>query len=171
MKIVAIETLCAREFENVLSARVHTDAGLIGLGETFYGAGAVAAHIHDTLAARLFGRDPLRIEAHSQGARQFADGAVEHRRRIPGRLRHRHCALGLWGKATNQPVHQMLGGLCRDKLRIYNTCAGYQYVRNRDIRPVDTWNSARDGPYEDLNAFTQTRAPWRRAYWKAASAR
>ena len=63
MKIVAIETLCAREFENVLWARVHTDAGVFGLGETFYGAGAVAAHIHDTLAARLLGRDPLRIEA------------------------------------------------------------------------------------------------------------
>jgi L-alanine-DL-glutamate epimerase-like enolase superfamily enzyme len=154
MKIVAIETLCAREFENVLWARVHTDAGLIGLGETFYGAGAVAAHIHDTLAARLLGRDPLRVEAihkelvnlpmaqSSTGAEYRAASAID-------------IALwDLWGKATNQPVHQLLGGLCRDKLRIYNTCAGYQYVRNRDIRPVNTWNIGADGPYEDLNAFT-----------------
>ena len=41
MKIIAIETLFTREFENVLWVRVHTDAGIIGLGETFYGAGAV----------------------------------------------------------------------------------------------------------------------------------
>ena len=30
----------------------------------------------------------------------------------------------LFGKVCDQPVHQMLGGLCRDRLRIYNTCAG-----------------------------------------------
>ena len=140
MKIVAIETLCASEFENVLWARLHTDAGAIGLGETFYGAGAVASHIHDTLATRLLGRDPLCIEAlhkelvnlpmaqSSTGAEYRAASAID-------------IALwDLWGKVTNQPVHQLLGGLCRDRLRIYNTCAGYQYVRNRDIRPVNTWN-------------------------------
>lgn len=154
MKITAIETLSAREFENVLWVRIHTDAGIVGLGETFYGAGAVAAHIHDTLATRLLGRDPLRIEAthkdlvnlpmaqSSTGTEYRAASAVD-------------IALwDLWGKATNQPVHQLLGGLCRDRLRIYNTCAGYQYVRNRDIRPVNTWNIGAEGPYEDLQGFT-----------------
>ena len=63
MKITALETLRTEEFSNVLWVRVHTDEGTIGLGETFYGAGAVEAHIHDTLAARLLGQDPLRIEA------------------------------------------------------------------------------------------------------------
>ena len=153
MKITAIETLYAREFENVVWVRVHTDAGIVGLGETFYGAGSVSAHIHDTLAARLIGKDPLRIESlhkdlvnlpmaqSSTGAEYRAASAID-------------IALwDLWGRATNQPVHQLLGGLCRDKLRIYNTCAGYQYVRNRAIRPVDTWNLGGDGPYEDLNAF------------------
>ena len=41
VKITEIETLRTEEFANVLWVRVHTDAGLIGLGETFYGAGAV----------------------------------------------------------------------------------------------------------------------------------
>ncbi len=63
MKITAIETLRTEEFSNVLWIRVHTDSGIIGLGETFYGAGAVEAHIHDTLAGRLLGRNPLQIEA------------------------------------------------------------------------------------------------------------
>ena len=63
MKIVSIETLRTAEFANVIWVRVHTDAGVIGLGETFYGAGAVEAHIHDTLAGRLLGRNPLHIEA------------------------------------------------------------------------------------------------------------
>src|SRR5260221_3433539 len=67
VKIVSIETLRTAEFANVIWVRVHTDAGVIGLGETFYGAGAVEAHIHDTLAGRLLGRNPLHIEAIHRG--------------------------------------------------------------------------------------------------------
>jgi L-alanine-DL-glutamate epimerase-like enolase superfamily enzyme len=154
MKITAIETLYARAFENVLWVRLHTDAGVIGLGETFYVAAAVASHIHDTLAPRLLGRDPSRIEAigrdmvdlplaqASTGAEYRAASAIDI------------ALYDLWGKLTGQPVHQLLGGLCRDRLRVYNTCAGYQYVRRRDIRPVHTWNIGAAGPYEDLAAFT-----------------
>ena len=69
--------------------------------------------------------------------------------------------IALWdvfGKVCNQPVHQMLGGLCRPKQRIYNTCAGYSYVRSNNIKPVSNWNhSELGGPYEDLNGF-MTRA-------------
>jgi len=61
MKITALETLRTEEFSNVLWVRVHTDGGIVGLGETFYGAGAVEAHIHETLAGRLIGRDPLHV--------------------------------------------------------------------------------------------------------------
>jgi L-alanine-DL-glutamate epimerase-like enolase superfamily enzyme len=158
MKITAIETLRTEEFANVIWARVHTDAGIIGLGETFYGAGAVEAHIHDTLAGRLLGRDPLRIEAihrdmvnlpmaqSSTGVEYRAASAID---------------IALWdifGKVCGQPVHQMLGGLCRDKQRTYNTCAGYRYVRSTNIRPVSNWNAGdAAGPYEDLDGF-MTRA-------------
>ena len=154
MKITEIETLRTDEFSNVLWVRIHTDAGLIGLGETFYGAEAVEAHIHNTLATRLLGKDPLRIEAHareivnlpmaqsSTGAEYRAASAID---------------IALWdlfGKVCNQPVHQMLGGLCHDKMRVYNTCAGYGYVRSNKIKPVDTWNlSTVEGPYEDLKGF------------------
>ena len=111
MKITSIETLRVEEFANVLWVRVHTDSGIVGLGETFYGAGAAEAHIHDTLAGRLLGKDPLRIEAlnremvalpmaqSSTGAEYRAASAVD---------------IALWdlfGKVCNLPVHQMLGGL------------------------------------------------------------
>ncbi len=154
MKITALETLRTEEFSNVLWVRVHTDSGTIGLGETFYGAGAVEAHIHETLADRLIGRNPMHIEAlnkemvslpmaqSSTGAEYRAASAVD---------------IALWdifGKVCGQPVHQMLGGLCRDKLRIYNTCAGYRYVRSKNIHPVSNWNLGQgEGPFEDLDAF------------------
>ena len=44
---------------NNLWVRVHTDDGLIGLGETYYLPRAVAAVIHDVYAPLLLGRDPL----------------------------------------------------------------------------------------------------------------
>jgi galactonate dehydratase len=154
MKITSLETLRTEEFANVLWVRVHTDAGAIGLGETFYGAGAVEAHIHDTLASRLLGRNPLHIEAihrdmlnlpmaqSSTGAEYRAASAID---------------IALWdlfGKVCGQPVHQMLGGLCRDKLRLYNTCAGYGYIRSTNIKPVSNWNFGEaQGPYEDLQGF------------------
>ncbi|MGN6144019.1 MAG: mandelate racemase/muconate lactonizing enzyme family protein [Mesorhizobium sp.] len=154
MKITALETLRTEEFSNVLWVRVHTDQGTIGLGETFYGAGAVEAHIHDTLAGRLLGQDPLRIEALNRVMTDLpmaqASTGVEYRAASA-------VDIALWdllGKVCDQPVHQLLGGLCVDRLRVYNTCAGYGYVRNKNIRPVDTWNlGSKEGPYEDLSAF------------------
>lgn len=137
MKITAIKTYRLEEFANVLWVHVETDAGITGLGETFYGAGAVEAHIHDTLAGRLLGKNPLHIEAlhkemvslpmaqSSTGAEYRAASAID---------------IALWdifGKVCGLPVHQMLGGQCWDKIRVYNTlrglppCADQQHRRSR----------------------------------------
>lgn len=157
MKITQVETLRTREFANVVWVRVHTDSGLTGLGETFYGASAVEAHIHDTLAARLLGRNPLQIEMLNKELTSLpmaqSSTGVEYRAASA-------IDIALWdlfGKVCGMPVYQMLGGLCRDRIRVYNTCAGYQYVRSQEIRPVGNWNVGDEGPYEDLNAF-MTRA-------------
>ena len=154
MNITGIKTFRLEEFANVLWVHVETDAGVTGLGETFYGAGAVEAHIHETLAGRLLGKNPLHIEAlnkemvslpmaqSSTGAEYRAASAID---------------IALWdifGKVCGQPVHQMLGGLCWEKIRIYNTCAGYRYVRSKNIKPVSNWNLGDSaGPYEDLDGF------------------
>ena len=61
----------------------------------------------------------------------------------------------IWGKATNQPVVQLLGGRTRERIRTYNTCAGYRYVRETRPQQVANWGlgGERGGPYEDLDAF------------------
>lgn len=43
MKITQIETIRLGEFPNIIWVRLHTDEGLVGLGETFMGAQAVDA--------------------------------------------------------------------------------------------------------------------------------
>ena len=155
LKITALETLRLDEFPNLLWVLVHTDSGLTGIGETFYGARAVEAHIHETLDRLLLGTDPLRIE-HLNGvmtALPIAQSSTGVEYRAASAI-----DIALWdlfGKHCGQPVHQMLGGLCFDRLRVYNTCAGYRYVRAGDYRELANWKTREDsGPYEDLDAFS-----------------
>ncbi|MGI9436996.1 MAG: mandelate racemase/muconate lactonizing enzyme family protein, partial [Geminicoccaceae bacterium] len=65
MKITAIDTIQLDEFPNLLWVHVHTDEGLVGLGETFMGPASAAAYVHEQAAPRLVGQDPLLIDRHS----------------------------------------------------------------------------------------------------------
>jgi len=154
MKITAIESIRLEEFPYILWVRVHSETGLIGLGETFYGAQAVESHIHETLSSCLLGADPLRIEAlnRQMTALPIAQSSTGVEYRAASAI-----DIALWdlfAKYCNQPVHQMLGGTCFDKLRIYNTCARSGYVRSGDFRGIDTRERlSADGPFEDDDAF------------------
>ena len=154
MKITAVETIRLDEFSNVLWVRVHTEDGITGLGETWFGARAIESYIHESVAPVILGRDALQIERINRDLTPyvgFAGSGVEARGRSA-------VDMALWdafGKATGQPVYQLLGGLSRDKIRTYNTCAGYKYVRNKSDWGADDWglDQKSDGPYEDLDAF------------------
>ena len=56
MKITAIDTIRLEEFPNLLWVQVHTDEGLVGLGETFMGPASAEAYIHEQAAHRLIGQ-------------------------------------------------------------------------------------------------------------------
>ena len=129
MKITAIETAYLSRGITVhagpiqwLWVRVHTDSGIIGLGETYPWPEAEGAVVRNALAPVLLGRDPLQIDrlwadmfekinySGWAGAEMRAISAVD---------------LALWdiaGKAAGLPVYQMLGGRSRDAIRTYNTC-------------------------------------------------
>src|SRR3954469_9821013 len=66
MKITGLETVQLASLGNILWLRVHTDEGVVGLGETFRGADAVARYLHKEVAPLLIGRDPLQIDAISK---------------------------------------------------------------------------------------------------------
>ena len=156
MKITCLETIQLDEFPNLVWLQLHTDEGITGLGETFLGAQATAAYLHETAAPLLLGQDPLRIDAHSHklmnGYLGFASSGAE----VRGASAVDIALWDIFGQAMNQPIHQMLGGLSRDKIRTYNTCAGYRYVRGGAGQRTDNWglnSAAEQGPYEDLDAF------------------
>lgn len=154
MKITAIDTIRLEEFSNILWIHIHTDEGIIGLGETWFGARAVEAYVHESVAPVILGKDPLQIERISKDLTPyvgFSGSGIEMR----GRSAIDIALWDIFGKVTNQPIYQLLGGLCRDKIRTYNTCAGYKYVRNKPDWGSDDWglDQQSDGPYEDLEAF------------------
>lgn len=153
MKITALETLRLAEFPNLLWVQVHTDEGLVGLGETFMGAAAVEAYLHEWAAPRLLGTDPLAIEARARdltGYLGWRGSGVETR----GNSAVDIALWDLFGKATGLPLHSALGGASRDAIRVYNTCAGTRYVRAANHQHSTNWGlAAGASPWEDLDAF------------------
>ena len=155
MKVTAVETILVEEFPNLTWVQVHTDEGLVGLGETFFGAPAVAAQIHDFIAPYLIGMNPLQIERHHKRLLPYAGrGGSGVEMRAASAI-----DVALWdifGQVINQPIFQALGGASRDDVRIYNTCAGYQYVRKAPAQVTDNYGlnpKNSPGPYEDLEGF------------------
>jgi len=158
LKITQIETIRIQEFPQLIWVQVHTDAGLIGLGETFFYPTAVEAYIHDNVARELIGRDPLSIDAISRDLVTyvgFRSTGVESRAASA-------IDLALWdlfGKAAGQPLVQMLGGWTRNKIRTYNTCAGSDYMRRSETQSSRNWgihtdaNQAGITGFDDLNDF------------------
>ncbi len=153
MKITQVETIRLGEFPNIIWTRLHTDEGLVGLGETFMGAAAVEAYLHEWVAPKLLSQDPLAIEARNRditGYLGWRGSGVETR----GNSAVDIALWDIFGKAANMPVHTALGGKSRDSIRIYNTCAGYQYVRSATNQTTSNWGlEKKHGPYEDLQGF------------------
>jgi len=156
MKITAVETVRLGEFPNLLWVHIHTDEGLIGLGETFFGPRAVEAQIHETVAPLLLDKPALQMDRHARALQNqylgFCGSGVEMRAASAVDI----ALWDLFGQAIGQPLYQCLGGLSHDKVRIYNTCAGYRYIRAQGGQK--TGNCGLDavsasGPYEDLDAF------------------
>lgn len=162
MKITAIETIRLERYRQQLWVQVHTDEGLIGLGETCIGPATVEAHLHETVAPHLIGQDPTQIDRHSRTLYDLFVGYGGTGAETRGNSAVNIALWDITGQAAGLPVHDLLGGRTRDSIRIYNTCAGYEYGRgnagallasdrasagDRGIQPGDA-----GGPYEDLDA-------------------
>lgn len=156
MKITALETVQLEEFPNLVWLHVHTDEGLVGLGESFFCTGPVVAYLHETAAPLLLGKDPLHIDRHSHTLRNMYVGFSSSGAEMRGLSAVDIALWDILGQATGQPIHQLLGGLSRERIRTYNTCAGYRYVRKESGQMTENWGldaEAAPGPYEDLDAF------------------
>lgn len=122
MKITGLETFLVAP--RWLFLRVATDEGVTGWGEPVIEGRAetVRAAVHE-LADYLVGRDPLRIEDHWQVLTKggFYRGGPILSSAVAG------IDQALWdiiGKTYGVPVHRLLGGPVRDRVRMYAWIGG-----------------------------------------------
>ena len=113
--------------------KVLTDEGITGYSEeaiTGYPEGVIRTFIEDRIKPVLIGENPMNVERlwdkmyrlgighkNSRGSGITALGAVE---------------IALWdiiGKVRNLPVYEMLGGLCKNKIKAYASLMGYDTPR------------------------------------------
>jgi galactonate dehydratase len=107
-----------------LFLKVETDAGLVGWGEPIVEgrADTVAACVRE-LSDYLIGKDPLKIEDHWQVL--YRGGFYRGGPILTSALSGMEQALwDIKGKYYGIPVHEMLGGAARDKIRVYSWIGG-----------------------------------------------
>ena len=115
MKIDKIESFFIR---NGYVIRIHTDTGISGVGQTAcWGYPEAVDQIINTFKKYLIGQNPLRIEHHWQHLYRMGpfrgtalSGAISA------------VDIALWdikGKHFGVPIWELLGGNCRDKIRLH----------------------------------------------------
>jgi galactonate dehydratase len=122
MKIVRIETFLVPP--RWLFVRIETDAGIVGWGEASLEGHADAVRtVVEQYAEYLIGTDSGRIEDHWQVLSKsgFYRGGPVFGSALSG------IDQALWdikGKALGVPVHELLGGPVRDRIRVYGWVGG-----------------------------------------------
>lgn len=130
MKITAIESLQWAAYPRLLVIRVHTDTGIIGVGETVDKVHGSKGALHGTIAPLVLGQDPRDIE----GIWRFVFDNIMYHGYSGAELRALSgIEVALWdilGKAYNAPLYHLLGGRIRDSVPTYNTCIGVDEVND-----------------------------------------
>ncbi len=117
IRITRLETLMVQP--RWLFLKVHTDAGIVGLGEPIVeGRAETVATAIKEIEPYLIGKDPRRVVHHWQAIYRhaFYRGGPILTSALSG------IDMALWdikGKALGVPVYELLGGPTRDRVRVY----------------------------------------------------
>jgi len=135
MKITKLETLLVKP--RWVFLKMHTDEGLVGWGEPVVeGWSRTTAAAVAEMGRYLVGKDPRRTAHHWQALYRggFYRGGPVLCSALSG------IEQAMWdiaGKALGAPVHQLLGGAVRDRIRVY------AHVGGQDVEAYATSGKAR----------------------------
>jgi galactonate dehydratase len=152
MRISSVKPFVHPDFPNLVYVEITTDEGVVGLGESYYFGSTVAHFINEFAGPAILGKDPLKREEISKSLTTYIgynSSGVETRARSA-------IDIALWdiaGKIENKPIYELLSGKSSRPLRIYNTCAGKEYMRKSNQSSKSWGLDNESSEYEDLKAF------------------
>ena len=127
LKVTKLETLLVKP--RWLFLKVHTNAGIVGLGEPITeGRALTCREAVAEIEPYLVGKDPRRVVHHWQAIYRhaFYRGGPILTSALSG------IDQALWdikGKALGVPVYELLGGPTRDRVRVYAHCGSPETLR------------------------------------------
>jgi galactonate dehydratase len=156
MRLTGLTTYRTPIQPNVCVLALESEDGEVGLGESFWGSPVVEVYLHEIAAPLLANMEdpsPSRVASALRPYSGFDGSGAETRGNSA-------VDLALWdllGRRSGLPLTRLLGGPLNPSVRVYNTCAGYDYVRDGGRPSTTNWGlPAEDSaarPYEDLEAF------------------
>ena len=157
MKITATETVVVKVNHrgDWIFVHVHTDNGIVGLGEASHSSNdALVLAAVGQLGATLIGEDPTRIETLRKRMSRIDGGRIVHTALSA-------IEQALWdilGQSLGVPVHVLLGGAMRDRLRLYANINRHVRDRSPDGFALAAKQAVADGftaikiaPFDELN--------------------
>jgi galactonate dehydratase len=129
LKVTSLEAIAVQP--RWLFLKVHTNAGIVGLGEPIVeGRAATVAAAVKEIEPYLVGKDPRRVVHHWQAIYRhaFYRGGPILTSALSG------IDMALWdikGKALGVPVYELLGGPTRDRIRVYAHAGNAARVREQ----------------------------------------
>ncbi len=131
--------------------------GVTGLGETFYGASVVEAHLHDVIVPTLLAdrpqADPGSVQDVTTGYVGYSGSGAEVRAQSA-------VDIALWDIAAKRrgvPLRTLLHPGAVSTIPVYNTCSGSHYVNAQSRQSSQNWGigdtTPPAGSHEDLWGF------------------
>ncbi len=115
--------------------RIHTDKGIVGIGETYPSINGELGSLKDIASEYLIGRDPRDIDGiwkdiYKYQSMRNAGGSEMH---ILSAINM--AQLDILGKSAGLPLYRLLGGKTREKVKVYNTVTDYWAINNTKMGP------------------------------------
>ena len=160
MPTITIRTIETESVEvnhrgNWLFVKLHTDDGTVGIGEASHGGDdAHVQQVIGTLKPVLIGWNPFQLEAFRQRFYRDTESHTYHTA-LSG-LEQAMC--DLIGKTLNVPSYQLLGGPCREKIRLYANInratvdrSPYGFANNAERAVAEGFTAIKCAPFDDVS--------------------
>ena len=140
---------------NWLFVKLCADDGTVGIGEASHGKDdGHVQQVIDTLKPALIGWNPFRLEAFRQRFYRDTESHTYHTA-LSG-LEQAMC--DLIGKTLNVPSYQLLGGKCREKIRLYANInratvdrSPYGFANNAERAVAEGFTAIKCAPFDDVS--------------------